>query len=457
MAEKTAKEPVVITAECNGTVHDFLLLRNIMELNKCLQKHGFRTIAETENNWRFDTSLPQSVRDKMHSTNMSYAITPNTPEGMIYFYQSGKTTLSRKLKYLRLFSKENIDIEIGGKTYSYFMTNDEKALNEKLQEYGCPPPTKKDWKTNYALHKNVTDKMSELGAKYSITTSHGAAVLNHYEESIPHIILLDILAAKKSFRETAEHINTMIKHDDVESLEKLSKIKELTSHATLFSGILLELCVINNSKKSAEFLIKSGLDVNVQNNYGITPLMTAAGRGAKELVQLLLDNGADKNIKAKNGWTAIVYALANNKDDIAELLSENSSYLEFHADIEKLQFHEKLGFFIARFISFGKHKTCDIYKNLGGYMTRKTFSKLQSTTAHPRKNSVILLALGMHLSLEDTENLLMSAGHVLSPTDESDQIIKKHIQNRNYNIFEIDHELWNKTQTSLMRKTSKRI
>lgn len=448
--ERTSEAPVMLTAEVGGTRHVFFLLKSIMEANVILEEYGCRALAGTEPGWRFDTDLPQQVRDEMRKQKMLYAITPNEPEGKLYFYSN--KTLARKLKYLRPFSCENVEVDIGGKAYSYFMTNDENALNDFLFECKCLPPSEKDWKPNYALHKNVTDKMSALGAKYSVTLSHGARVLNRYDEGTPSIINIDRLAEKSANRLGASLLNCIIKNDDVGALKEYFETKNPLKNKPGYFDRLLVMCASHNSVKSAEFLIKLGLNLNSQYNHGITPLMVAAGKGSMEVVKLLLENGADRSIKADSGWTALAYALVHNHNDIAELLLEAKSNLDFHAHVERMQFHEKLGFFISRFISFGDQRPCDIYKNLRGYMTRKTFSKLRSASRHPKKGNVILLAIGMRLSMEDTEDLLMSAGQVFSPEDEGDQIIRKFIRSGNYEILEIDKELWNKTGRSLMRR-----
>jgi ankyrin repeat protein len=45
-----------------------------------------------------------------------------------------------------------------------------------------------------------------------------------------------------------------------------------------------------------KFLIKKGAQVNVQNRYGVSPLLLCAESGNYELVQALVKAGADVNI-----------------------------------------------------------------------------------------------------------------------------------------------------------------
>ncbi len=440
-----------VEAYYKGKLIVFSLFVNIEKLNVELQKYGCRTIQKDERGWYFDTSLPQEVRDAMTEHSFYYALTSNDSDGMVYFYKSGYTTKAKSIKYLKPFTQENVEIKIGGKIYSYFMTNDDKALSDKLWEYNCLPPSQKDWKVNYALHKNVLDKMSELGAMYSITFSYGTDVLNLYDGQTPYIIYLKSLSKIQPTKVLGGYLTRLIREDDDIAFEKF-----FISHPNLYNALdiswtPLMFASVCNSKKVIKKLIAVGVDVNETDKDGTTALMIAAVKSSKETVQILLDAGADKNIKAKNGWAAIVFALVNNRYDIAELLSDGNTVTS-PLD-EKLSFHDRLGVYVARFISTGEHKTSEIYKNLGNeYMTRKAFSKLQSHTTHPTKRNVILLSIGLKLSLEDAENLLLSAGYAFSKNDEQDKIIKEFLKNKNHDIFKIDSELYQKTGKSLMNQ-----
>ena len=54
-------------------------------------------------------------------------------------------------------------------------------------------------------------------------------------------------------------------------------------------------------------LIRSGIDVNCQDERGISALMYAAVAGNEPLIQLLLKHGADKTLKDGQGRTASAY------------------------------------------------------------------------------------------------------------------------------------------------------
>jgi ankyrin repeat protein len=66
-------------------------------------------------------------------------------------------------------------------------------------------------------------------------------------------------------------------------------------------------------------LLSLDLDVNTQDNEGVTPLMRAAGGDYGELVQLYLDHGATRTLRDAKGQSALDYA--HNKPDIVTMLS----------------------------------------------------------------------------------------------------------------------------------------
>ena len=118
-------------------------------------------------------------------------------------------------------------------------------------------------------------------------------------------------------------------------------------------------------------------------------------------------------------------------------------------------FHDKLTFFISRFI-MEKHTPCEIYKNLNGCMSKQTFSKLQTCVSRPEKRNVILLAIGLRLSLEDTESLLESAYYSFYQNDKTDKVIRNCIKQGIYDTFSINDALLSETGETLEIKKRRR-
>jgi ankyrin repeat protein len=63
-------------------------------------------------------------------------------------------------------------------------------------------------------------------------------------------------------------------------------------------------------------------DINDNNDYGWTPLITASDYGYIDIAKLLIDNGADVNAQSDNHKTPLMRAIVNNHIDIAKLLIE---------------------------------------------------------------------------------------------------------------------------------------
>lgn len=359
-----------------------------------------------------------------------------------------------------VFENVKVYVEDLSKTYEYFMTDDVNVLCRKLNSLGYRNVRESDWRLNSHLAKSVRNKMVELDCRFSMTFSHGSNILNFWEKNStrPYFVKLDELLS----------LDSVLKKQMSRIKESITGTENLKNLAEQNSWTPFMIAVMMNSQESVKEYITEGFDVNCSGKDGITPLMIAVSNRNKEMVELLIKNGVDVNYCTNRGISALILATMNNKDDcytdIIKILRNagartDNICLNSKTPEAKLTFNQTLEYFISQFTLNGRGKPSLIYKNTSiggeGGIDKRAFSKIRSQknpNYHPKKNTVFLLALGMNLTVEQTEQLLFSAGYAFDEKNRFDMTIKDFIQKRNFRIEEIENALFEATGKYLGQK-----
>ncbi|MBR1728964.1 MAG: XRE family transcriptional regulator [Selenomonadaceae bacterium] len=121
--------------------------------------------------------------------------------------------------------------------------------------------------------------------------------------------------------------------------------------------------------------------------------------------------------------------------------------LNFFLESKEETFSDKLLHLINR-----KGKTNpEVYKT--ACITKQHFSRIKNDKNYqPEKSTIISLAIALHLNLDETNDLLKSAGYTLSHSLKQDLIVEYFIVNEFYDLDEINYQLTERGYTALTNR-----
>ena len=121
--------------------------------------------------------------------------------------------------------------------------------------------------------------------------------------------------------ESMENFRLRVKAIEACELGKTDEVKKAINEGVNIKGEnLLQIACQENHPEIATLLINAGADVNIQNEWGYTALMSVCYLNHIKIADILINAGADINAKDKQQQTALMIACEKNRIEIVKLL-----------------------------------------------------------------------------------------------------------------------------------------
>ncbi|MBN1647141.1 MAG: ankyrin repeat domain-containing protein [Spirochaetales bacterium] len=121
-------------------------------------------------------------------------------------------------------------------------------------------------------------------------------------------------------------LSLAVKTGNIELVKRLIERSSNINIENIFSNrIPLQEAAGEGFADITDLLIRSGADINHQQNDGVNALMLAAGGGHLDCARILAEAGAELDLKDNLGMTALKYAKLMKKDKTAEFLEQKIS------------------------------------------------------------------------------------------------------------------------------------
>ena len=139
---------------------------------------------------------------------------------------------------------------------------------------------------------------------------------------------------------------------------------------------------------------------------------------------------------------SLLNTVSQEYDEASEQLNHTPSYNRAGRRLEDVVNNPEESFsnMVLRLIDEKGLSDVEVYKKAG--IDRRVFSRLRSRNDYqPSRNTGILLAMAMNLSLDEAIDLLGKAGYTLSHSSRSDLIVRYFLENDNHDILLLDEAL----------------
>lgn len=122
-------------------------------------------------------------------------------------------------------------------------------------------------------------------------------------------------------------------------------------------------------------------------------------------------------------------------------------------DVEDLEVSESFSRTLHLWLEKKGMKDSELYKKI--YMSKQTFNKIiNGKTEKPNQKTMLLLAFGLKLNLDETLDFMEVIGYTFSKSSQFDLIVKYFIQDKNFDLHALETTLFELTGQTLVNYNS---
>ncbi len=182
----------------------------------------------------------------------------------------------------------------------------------------------------YAGHVEIVRLLLKRGAKLDLKDGQGRSPLVVAIEEGKDEVVEELLAAGANVnlkgRDGWTPLRAAIFTKRLDVARKLAfRGADLHQIEPLFGGTLLALAVSTGEAESVAWLLDSGIDPNLGDKSGETPLMQAAAKGLADAMAHLLQAGADLHTRDAQGWTPLFHAVVSRNPVVVDILLQRGA------------------------------------------------------------------------------------------------------------------------------------
>lgn len=168
--------------------------------------------------------------------------------------------------------------------------------------------------------KEIVKLLLDAGANTDLQNSDGYTALD-FAENEGHTEITNMLRDASN----EENVDDDCDADDYEDDEDTDENDDIDSMEAILHAAI-------KSKNELQHLLDTGVDIDSQNNDGVTALMVAVFSYGNAIVKTLLDAGANIDLQNNDGMTALMAAVSDGNADIVKRVLDAGANIDLQND-----------------------------------------------------------------------------------------------------------------------------